>query len=63
MFATNFTEDPCKDGSWLKYTCVRRTLEMEEGADEMNDIYQQSQVGYLGSVALGQSLGKEHFKT
>ncbi|CAL8093726.1 unnamed protein product [Orchesella dallaii] len=55
MVATNFTLNPCQDGNWLRYTCVRRTM-IIEGDDELDDMHQQGQVGYLGSVALGQTL-------
>ncbi|ODM94264.1 Neprilysin-1 [Orchesella cincta] len=55
MVATNFTVNPCQSGDWLKFTCVRRTMNIE-GVDELDDMHQQGQVGYLGSVALGQTL-------
>lgn len=32
-----------------------------EGDDELDDMHQQGQVGYLGSVAIGQTLGTENF--
>lgn len=34
-----------------------------EGDDELDDMHQQGQVGYLGSVAIGQTLGTEFFIT
>lgn len=58
LSSTNFEEDPCKKGSWLKYVCVRRTMRKEE-SDEYDDMNEQSQVGYLGTVALGQTLGRQ----
>ncbi len=32
-----------------------------EGDDELDDMHQQGQVGYLGSVAIGQTLGTKSF--